>query len=134
MTSTVSLAAGQGVVFLADWGNKDMTGGRGAEFGKASPFGLLLILALLVGIVFLVRSMNRHLRKLPASFDEDQPESGDDSAGVDGSDDGGSGGGAPGGGPGGPGGGPPGGADGPDAGGDGERDGAAPRSTFASPE
>nr|WP_328825425.1 hypothetical protein [Tomitella gaofuii] len=56
---------------LADWGNKDLTGGRGAEFGKASPLGLLLILALLVGIVFLMRSMNRQLKKVPKSFDAD---------------------------------------------------------------
>src|ERR1700730_9834046 len=37
----------------------------GPDFGKASPFGLL---------VFLVRSMNRHLKKLPESFDPQHPE------------------------------------------------------------
>nr|WP_233266820.1 hypothetical protein [Tomitella fengzijianii] len=68
---------------LADWGNKDLTGGRGAEFGKASPLGLLLILALLVGIVFLVRSMNRHLKKVPESFDTDD---GGDAGNSDGGD------------------------------------------------
>nr|WP_200172511.1 hypothetical protein [Tomitella cavernea] len=66
---------------LADWGNKDLTGGRGAEFGKASPLGLLLILALLVGIVFLMRSMNRQLKKVPKSFDTDDDQGG---AGNDG--------------------------------------------------
>lgn len=42
----------------------------GAEFGKSGPFGLVIVLLLLIGVVFLIRSMNRHLRKLPANFDE----------------------------------------------------------------
>jgi hypothetical protein len=47
----------------------------GPEFGKASPFGLLVIVLLLVGTFLLVWSMNRHLRKLPKSFDEpDAPD------------------------------------------------------------
>lgn len=41
----------------------------GAEFGKAGPPGLVIVLLLLIGVVFLIRSMNRHMRKLPASFD-----------------------------------------------------------------
>ncbi|MCV7282998.1 hypothetical protein H7J88_25515 [Mycolicibacterium flavescens] len=46
----------------------------GPEFGKASPFGLLVIVLLLISIFLLVRSMNRHLRKLPESFDKpEQP-------------------------------------------------------------
>ena len=35
----------------------------GPDFGKASPFGLLVVVLLLIGTVFLVRSMNRHLKK-----------------------------------------------------------------------
>ncbi len=46
----------------------------GPDFGKASPFGLLLVVLLLIAVVFLVRSMNRHLRKLPDSFDPQHPE------------------------------------------------------------
>jgi hypothetical protein len=46
----------------------------GPDFGKASPFGLLIVVLLLVGTFFLVRSMNKHLRKLPKSFDRDSPE------------------------------------------------------------
>ena len=42
----------------------------GPEFGKASPFGLLVIALLLVGTFLLVWSMNRHLRKLPKSFED----------------------------------------------------------------
>jgi hypothetical protein len=43
----------------------------GPDFGKASPFGLLVIVLLLIGTFLLVWSMNRHLRKLPKSFDDE---------------------------------------------------------------
>lgn len=46
----------------------------GPDFGKASPFGLLVVVLLLVGTFFLVWSMNRHLKRLPKSFDRDIPE------------------------------------------------------------
>ncbi|HZA11679.1 hypothetical protein [Mycobacterium sp.] len=46
----------------------------GPDFGKASPVGLLIVVLLLIGTILLVRSMNRHLRKLPASFDRENPE------------------------------------------------------------
>ena len=45
----------------------------GPDFGKASPFGLLIVVLLLIGTFLLVRSMNRHLRNLPDSFDPDDP-------------------------------------------------------------
>jgi hypothetical protein len=35
---------------------------------EASPIGLVIILILLVAVVFLIRSMNRHLRKVPPTF------------------------------------------------------------------
>ncbi|BBY46088.1 hypothetical protein [Mycolicibacterium celeriflavum] len=41
----------------------------GPDFGKASPLGLLVIVLLLIGTFLLVRSMNRHLRKVPKSFE-----------------------------------------------------------------
>lgn len=44
----------------------------GPDFGKAAPFGLLIVVLLLVGVFVLVWSMNRHLRNLPASFDDDE--------------------------------------------------------------
>lgn len=47
---------------------------RGPEFGKASPIGLLIILLLLVAVFLLIRSMNKQLKKLPESFDTDNPE------------------------------------------------------------
>ena len=43
----------------------------GPDFGKASPFGLLVVVLLLIGTFLLVWSMNRHLRKLPKSFDDE---------------------------------------------------------------
>ena len=42
-------------------------GGVGAGF-----IGFLVVLALVVAAVFLFRSMNRHLRNVPQSFDETQ--------------------------------------------------------------
>lgn len=43
----------------------------GADFGKAGPIGLVIVLLLLIGLILLIRSMNRHMRKLPASFAPD---------------------------------------------------------------
>ena len=43
----------------------------GPDFGKASPFGLIVIVVLLIAVFGLVWSMNRHLKKVPASFDND---------------------------------------------------------------
>jgi hypothetical protein len=40
------------------------------EGREASPIALVLILVLLVATIFLVRSMTRHLKKVPRSFDE----------------------------------------------------------------
>jgi hypothetical protein len=59
------------VGLLAD----DAPPNTGPDFGKASPFGLIIVVLLLIGTFALVWSMNRHLRKLPKSFDSepDQP-------------------------------------------------------------
>ena len=46
----------------------------GPDFGKASPIGLLIIVILLICVFALVWSMNRHLKKLPKSFDEEPAE------------------------------------------------------------
>jgi hypothetical protein len=71
----------------------DDPGGRGEDFGKSSPVGLLVLLVFLVAVVFLARSMTKHLKRVPASFDEEPaapgkheaPEAGaaDDSAAED---------------------------------------------------
>jgi hypothetical protein len=56
----------------------DNTGGEGPDFGKASPVALLLLLVLLIAVGFLVRSMTKHLKKVPASFDKQAAEAGGD--------------------------------------------------------
>jgi hypothetical protein len=65
MTDTLVMIAG----LLADEAPKD----TGPDFGKASPFGLLIVVLLLIGTFLLVRSMNRHLKRLPKSFDGKNP-------------------------------------------------------------
>ncbi|GAB2690519.1 hypothetical protein [Nocardia thraciensis] len=50
------------------------TNPTGPEFGKASPMGLVIILVLLAGTVLLVRSMNKHIKRLPAEFSPEHPE------------------------------------------------------------
>ena len=66
MADTLVMIAG----LLADQAPKD----TGPDFGKASPFGLLIVVLLLIGTFLLVRSMNRHLKKLPTSFDRKDPD------------------------------------------------------------
>jgi hypothetical protein len=39
------------------------------DVGKSGPFGLLLTLLLLIAVIFLVRSMSKHLKRVPPSFD-----------------------------------------------------------------
>jgi hypothetical protein len=39
------------------------------DVGKAGPLGLLLVVVLLIAIALLGRSMTRHLKKVPNSFD-----------------------------------------------------------------
>ncbi len=72
MTASAMIALG----LLAQEGPRQ----TGPDFGKASPFGLIVVVLLLIGTFALVWSMNRHLRRLPESFDRDTPE-GPDAAG-----------------------------------------------------
>jgi hypothetical protein len=66
--NTVWLSA---VQLLAD---DDTPRNTGPDFGKASPFGLVVVVLLLIGTIALVWSMNKHLKKLPESFDPEHPE------------------------------------------------------------
>ncbi|MFD9888573.1 hypothetical protein ACFWY9_04495 [Amycolatopsis sp. NPDC059027] len=50
-------------------GNGD-NGGQGEDFGKSSPLGLLVLILFLIAVALLVRSMTKHLKRLPKSFDE----------------------------------------------------------------
>jgi hypothetical protein len=62
------------------------TNPTGPEFGKASPLGLVIILVLLAGTALLIRSMNKHIKGLPATFSPEHPEP--DQAADDGTDPG----------------------------------------------
>jgi hypothetical protein len=48
----------------------DDKGGQGEDFGKSSPVGLLVLLLFFIAVGFLVRSMTKHLKRVPASFDD----------------------------------------------------------------
>jgi hypothetical protein len=65
MTDLLLIAAG----LLAEEGPRQ----TGPDFGKASPVGLLVLVLLLIGTFALVWSMNRHLKRLPESFDGENP-------------------------------------------------------------
>lgn len=45
-------------------------GGRGEDFGKSSPLGFLVLILFFIAVAFLVRSMTKHLKRVPASFDD----------------------------------------------------------------
>ncbi len=51
----------------------DPSTGKGPEWGKAAPIGLLVILLLCIATFFLLRSMNRKIKAVPASFDPAEP-------------------------------------------------------------
>lgn len=73
-------AAGTGAGLLAD----------ASDVHKAGPAGLLVILLLGVATVLLVRSMGRHLNRVPPSFDPDdgRPDDGsEDGTGDDRTDE-----------------------------------------------
>ena len=81
MSPTIAIVASNLTALLADAGGHH----QGPEFGKASPFGLLVIVLLLAGTALLIWSMNKHLKKLPESFDAEHPEP--DQAVDEGTDD-----------------------------------------------
>lgn len=58
------------ITVIAEGGTKN----NGPDFGKASPIGLVVVVLLIVATVFLVRSMNKQLAKVPESFDRQNPE------------------------------------------------------------
>lgn len=63
---------GSTVAFVAVQPSKtnDDKGGQGEDFGKSSPVGLVVLILFFIAVFFLVKSMNKHLKKVPASFDE----------------------------------------------------------------
>jgi hypothetical protein len=63
---------------LAQQAPPDAPGGQGEDFGKSSPVALVVMILFFVAVVLLVRSMNKHLRRIPESFDPPQERSDDD--------------------------------------------------------
>lgn len=68
VTAVSELAQGWVMVQPGDW---DPNSGHGPEWGKAAPAGLLIWLFLGVALFLLIKSMNRHMRKVPKTFDTD---------------------------------------------------------------
>ncbi|GAA3571619.1 hypothetical protein GCM10022222_64730 [Amycolatopsis ultiminotia] len=54
---------------LAQQPDSGDNGGQGEDFGKSSPVGLLVLILFLIAVAFLIRSMSKHLKKVPASFE-----------------------------------------------------------------
>lgn len=52
----------------------DDPGGRGEDFGKSSPVGLLVLLVFVIAVVFLARSMTKHLKRVPKTFEKPEPQ------------------------------------------------------------
>jgi hypothetical protein len=79
------VAASQAAALVAQPSQPNEPGGEGADFGKSSPVGLLVLLLFFIAVAFLVRSMTKHLKRVPASFDEpdDAPAEPSDAAESD---------------------------------------------------
>ncbi|EME63887.1 hypothetical protein [Amycolatopsis decaplanina] len=56
--------------FLAQQPGNGDNGGQGEDFGKSSPVGFLILILFLIAVALLVRSMTKHLKRLPETFDE----------------------------------------------------------------
>jgi hypothetical protein len=70
MTSVVAAQ-----LFLAAGGtSSNQPGGQGQEFGSSEPVALILIIVLFIAVGFLIRSMSKHLKRVPASFDPESSE------------------------------------------------------------
>lgn len=69
-------AAHSAAMQLATWiaaqpGDPDPNSGKDPEWGKAAPAGLLIWLFLGVALFLLIKSMNRHMKRVPKTFDAD---------------------------------------------------------------
>lgn len=66
----VALPVTASALVLAQQPGDGDNGGQGEDFGKSSPVGFLVLILFLIAVAFLVRSMTKHLKRVPASFDE----------------------------------------------------------------
>lgn len=60
-------------------GDYDPSSGHGPEWGKAAPAGLLIWLFMGTALFFLIKSMNRHIKRVPKTFDADAAASAESS-------------------------------------------------------
>nr|WP_257233759.1 hypothetical protein [Halopolyspora algeriensis] len=60
------------VLAQPDFPGGEPSGGQGEGFGKSTPLGLFLLLALFIAVAFLARSMTTHLKRVPTRFDQDR--------------------------------------------------------------
>jgi hypothetical protein len=65
-------------------GDSDPASGKGPEWGKAAPIGLLIWLLMGIALFLLIKSMNRNLRKVPKSFDTEEADGSGGPVGGDG--------------------------------------------------
>lgn len=75
VTAAVTVLATHTLVLAQQPGNGD-NGGQGEDFGKSSPVGFLLLLIFLIAVGFLVRSMTKHLKRVPETFDPEEESAG----------------------------------------------------------
>lgn len=61
---------------VSQWLAENPPPAQGPEFGGSSPIGLAVTLCLGVALIFLIRSMNKHLRKVPKSFEKLEEQGG----------------------------------------------------------
>jgi Na+-transporting methylmalonyl-CoA/oxaloacetate decarboxylase gamma subunit len=74
LPAVVALPVTASALVLAQQPGNGDNGGQGEDFGKSSPVGFLVLILFLIAVAFLVRSMTKHLKRLPASFDEPAAE------------------------------------------------------------
>jgi hypothetical protein len=58
--------------------------GKGPEFGEASPIALVVTVLLAIAIVLLIRSMTKHLKRVPKNFGPAEEEPDEEPAGEPG--------------------------------------------------
>ncbi|WP_246360915.1 hypothetical protein [Haloechinothrix aidingensis] len=82
VTSLTVPAAHAAAIVLAQQPGQGDNGGQGEDFGKSSPLGLLVLLLFFIAVALLVRSMTRHLGRVPTSFDGDGTDAAGDGEGA----------------------------------------------------